>query len=223
MNLLYDFLKKNKDKTYYTEYETKTLLIKFGLNVPKGIFVAQGKQVPSPLALAYPLIAKVSSQWIPSKSDINGIRPGLRDEKELMDAVADLERIDKAEGVLIEEMAPLGLEVVVGGLIDSQFGPVVMFGIGGIFVELFKDVAFGLAPVNRAGAAMLLRQVKGYRLLEGYRGMPAADTDALITVIAAVSEIIATGLIEEITLNPVALYAAGALVLDAKMSAAPLA
>jgi acyl-CoA synthetase (NDP forming) len=93
-----------------------------------------------------------------------------------------------------------------------------MFGLGGIFVELFKDVSFGLAPLSMGDALKLVREVKGYRLLEGFRGRPPADIDALSAVIVKVSELMATGLIEEMDLNPVAVYSQGAMVLDAKMS-----
>ena len=126
-------------------------------------------------------------------------------------------QIRDAEGVLIEEMAKPGLEVIVGGVIDRQFGPVVMFGLGGIFVELFKDVAFALAPIKREDASWLVKQVKGYRLLEGYRGMPLVNINTLLGIIVKVSELIATGLIQEIDLNPVSIYPEGAIVLDAKV------
>jgi len=116
-------------------------------------------------------------------------------------------------------MAPQGVEVIVGGLMDNQFGPVVMFGLGGIFVEVFKDVAFGLAPLKPGDALWLIQQTKGHRLLQGYRGRPPLDIAALIHIIVAVSEIMATGMIKEIDLNPVTLYPQGSLILDAKMAA----
>lgn len=130
--------------------------------------------------------------------------------------------LEHAEGILIEEMSPEGFEVIVGATIDTQFGPIVMFGLGGIFVELFKDIAFGLAPLKKEGARWLIQQIKGYRLLEGYRGKPPVDKNILIKIIVTISELISTGLIEEIDLNPVALYSEGAMILDAKMLAGGL-
>ena len=147
------------------------------------------------------------------------MRAAINNETELHRALQELARIEQSEGVLVEEMAPEGVEVIVGGIVDKQFGPVVMFGLGGIFVELFKDVSFGLAPLSGEEALRLVREVKGYRLLEGFRGRPPADIDALSTVIVKVSELMATGLLEEMDLNPVAVYSKGAMVLDAKMSA----
>ncbi|MBI1811759.1 MAG: acetate--CoA ligase family protein [Nitrospirae bacterium] len=210
------FLKKHKGKRVFLEHEVKVFLRSLGLTVPNGIFVDKDGYIPS-ATLAYPLAAKVSSAKITSKSDAGGIRLGLKNDVELKKAVSELLRIENAEGVLIEEMAHEGIEVIIGGVIDKQFGAVVMFGLGGVFVELFKDIAFALAPLKEEDALWLIKQVKGYRLLEGYRGKPAVDIVALIKTILTVSEIIASGYVEEIDLNPVALYPKGAMVLDAKL------
>lgn len=212
-----DLIEQTKGKKNLLEHEVKGLLREMGMPVPKGIFTAKGKSIPQPLNLTFPLIAKVSSSKIASKSDVKGVRPGLKNEDELENAVSELMRIEYAQGVLIEEMVPHGLEVIVGGVIDNQFGPVVMFGLGGVFVELFKDVAFALAPMQRDDALWLIRQVKGYKLLEGYRGNPPVDKEALVKIIISISEIITARSIEEIDLNPVSLYPEGAMVLDAKM------
>ena len=216
------FFEKNKDKRTFLEHEVKGFLKSIGLSVPMGVFIpketplsALGSQLS---ALSYPLVAKVSSSKITSKTDAKGIRLGIKNEDELKNAVNELSGIENAEGVLVEEMAPEGLEVIVGGIIDKQFGPVVMFGLGGVFVELYKDVAFALAPMKEKDALWLIQQIKGYKLIEGFRGKPAVDKNALIKVILAVSEIISSGDVEEIDLNPVSLYPKGAIVLDAKMS-----
>lgn len=235
------FFEKNKGKRTFLEHEVKGLLKNIGLSVPRGVFIpketplsalgsfasgrprrlaeesepAQGGQLS---ALSYPMAAKVSSSKITSKTDAKGIRLGIKNEDELKNAVNELSGIENAEGVLVEEMAPEGLEVIVGGISDKQFGPVVMFGLGGVFVELYKDVAFALAPMKEKDALWLIQQIKGYKLIEGYRGKPAVDKDALMKVILAVSEIMAAGNVEEIDLNPIALYPQGAIILDAKMS-----
>ncbi|NMC75295.1 MAG: acyl-CoA synthetase, partial [Geobacteraceae bacterium] len=93
----------------------------------------------------------------------------------------------------------------------------VMFGLGGVFVELFHDIAFALAPMTRDDAFRLMERVKGCRLLTGYRGAPPRDLEAVADILVIVSELIAVGLLEEIDLNPVALYPQGAMILDAKM------
>jgi acetate---CoA ligase (ADP-forming) subunit beta len=216
------FLGKNRGRTTFLEYEVKGFLRDAGIAVPRGRYIGKGERLPDDNKLAYPLAAKVSSEKIRGKSDVRGVKLGIEDFDTLKKSVDELLQIENAEGVLIEEMAPPGTEVIVGGVIDDQFGPVVMFGLGGVFVELYKDIAFGLAPLSKDAALGLVRQVKGSKLLEGYRGRPAVDLDSLLTVIADVSEIMASGLVEEIDLNPVALYPDGAIVLDAKMSARPV-
>jgi acyl-CoA synthetase (NDP forming) len=211
------FREQNGGRTVLLEHEVKGMLGKMGLAVPKGMFLGKGNDLPESFDLSYPLIAKVSSPTIISKTNVGGVRAGIRNTDELKKAVRELSAIESAEGVLLEEMAPEGLEVIIGGIVDSQFGPVVMFGLGGIFVELFGDVAFGLAPLTAEDARWLISQVKGYRLLEGYRGKPSTDIPSLTRIIVSVSEMMASGLVSEIDLNPVALYPQGAMILDAKM------
>lgn len=219
--MLKEFIEKNRGKKAFLEHEVKGLFKNMGFSVPDGIFIPKDTHISAfslqLSALSYPLVAKVSSSMIISKSDVKGIRLNIKNEDELNDAVSEIMRIEHAEAVLIEEMAPHGLEVIVGGVIDEQFGPIVMFGLGGVFVELFKDISFGLAPLKKDDALWLIRQIKGYRLLEGYRGNPPVDFDALINIIVSVSEMMATDLIKEIDLNPVSLYPKGAMILDAKM------
>jgi acyl-CoA synthetase (NDP forming) len=225
LEMLKEFIEKNRDRKAFLEHEVKGLFETMGFSVPNGMFIPKDTHLSAfslqLSALSYPLVAKVSSSKVISKSDVKGIRLGIKNEDELKNAVSDLMQIEHAEGVLVEEMAPQGLEVIVGGVIDEQFGPIVMFGLGGVFVELFKDISFGLAPLKKEDALWLIRQIKGYRLLEGYRKNPPVDFDALINIIVSVSEMMATNLIKEIDLNPVALYSPSykerAMILDAKM------
>ncbi len=210
------FLASHEEQSFL-EHEVKELLRGVGLPVPAGRFIPAGAPLPSPLGLRWPLIAKVASRRIISKSDVGGVRLGIASQAELEEARAQLSRIDGAEGVLVEETAPPGVEVIVGGTIDPQFGPVVMFGLGGVFVELFRDVAFALAPVTRDDALRLAERTRGSRLLLRFRGRPPVDREALAGVICTVADLIASGLVAEVDLNPVALYPDGALILDAKI------
>ncbi len=214
--MIKDLLDKYRDKTILLEHEVKGFLKEFGIQSPEGIFIKKGDEIPI-LRLTYPLVAKVSSSKIISKTEVNGVRMGIRDEDELRNAVKELMQIKDAEGVIIEEMAPQGIEVIVGGMMDEQFGPIIMFGLGGVFVELFKDVAFALAPLEKDNALWLIKQIKGYAILEGYRGRPSVDINSLIDIIIATSEIMETKKVTEIDLNPVSLYPQGALILDAKL------
>ncbi len=216
---LKEFLGKNKGEEFLVEYKVKALLKELGLPIPKGIIVPrdQAAGMPDLPDIIYPLVAKVSSAKIVSKSDIGGVKVGLRSKHELKDAIIELLRFENAEGVYIEEMAPSGLELIVGGMLDEQFGPVVMLGLGGLFVEFFRDVLFALAPLTKEEALSFVRRFKAFKLFEGYRGRPALDLDVLLRIIVLVSELMASGLIAEIDLNPVALYPRGAMILDAKM------
>lgn len=199
------------------EHAVKGFLRDAGLLVPRGLFIPRGAAVPDLSSLALPLAAKISSTVIRSKSDVGGVRLGLQDMDQASKAVADLMAINGVEGVIVEEQSPQGVEVIVGGIIDPQFGPVIMFGLGGVLVELFQDTAFAPAPMTRMDAFRLMARVRGYRLLTGYRGMPPCDLDTLARILVIVSELMTTGLLEEMDLNPVALYPEGAMILDAKM------
>lgn len=215
------YVENKEGKFGLLEHEIKAILRERGFSTPKGFYADRGSSLSEIIKrasfLAYPLVAKVSSARIVSKTDVGGIRLGIKDSEELKRAVSELLNIKGSEGVLIEEMVPEGLEVIVGGILDDQFGPIVMFGLGGIFVEIFKDVAFGLAPLNKESTLWLMQQIKAYPLLKGYRGRPHLDVDALSNLMVSVSEMIASGNIREIDLNPVILYPRGAVVVDAKM------
>jgi len=210
-------LQRYRGRTTLLEYEVKGLLKEMGFSVPRSIYINKDEGYPSRFDLTYPLVAKVSSSRIVSKTEVNGVRLGITSDDEMRHAIKELLDIKDAEGVLVEEMSPRGLEVVVGGIIDEEFGPIVMFGFGGVFIEVYKDVAFALAPMKREDAIWLIRQVKGYRSLEGFRGMPPLDIDSLLHIIITISEMIATNTVMEIDLNPVALYPDGYMILDAKM------
>lgn len=210
-----------EERKVLLEHEVKAILKERGLSVPPGFYIKRGSSLSDIIEraslLSYPLVAKVSSSTIVSKTDVGGIRIGIKDKESLEKAVLELFAIEGSEGLLIEEMAPEGLEVIVGGLIDDQFGPIVMFGLGGIFVEVFRDVVFGLAPLNKEEALWITRQIKGYPLLRGYRGHLPVDIETLSKIIVSVSEMMTAGDIKEIDLNPVILYPKGAIVVDAKM------
>jgi acetyl-CoA synthetase (ADP-forming) len=215
------FLAERSGQRVFPEPEVKGLLRQIGIPVSRGVFVRKGEALPPLAPLSFPLVAKTVSRGITSKSDAGGVRLGIGNRSELERACRELLTIEGAEGVLVEEMATPGTEVIVGGTIDPQFGPVVMFGLGGLFVELFRDVAFALAPTTHEEALRLVRQVRGAVLLEGFRGRPPLDRESLARIVVAVSELIGSGLVGEIDLNPVVLHPTGAMALDAKMERLP--
>ena len=168
-------------------------------------------QSPPPMALGFPVVLKVESPDIPHKTEAGVIRLGLGDAAAVREAYAAVmanaaHAVPDARinGVLVQPMVPQGLEIVVGARRDPLFGPMVVVGLGGIFVELLRDSATALAPVGEDAARAMLRRLKGYRLLEGFRGLPAVDQDALVGVIRRVSELAADqrDRIAEIDVNP---------------------
>ena len=171
------------------------------------------------------MVLKVISPDIIHKSDVGGVVLNLKSRREVRDAYDDLlkrvrSRVPKAriEGVLVEEMAPQSLEIIVGATKDPQFGPTLMFGLGGIFVEILKDVSFRVAPITELEAIDMIREVKAYPILEGYRNQPPADIEAIKDILLKVSKlVIEHPEVHELDLNPVFVYERGAKVVDARI------
>lgn len=175
--------------------------------------------------LGYPVVLKIVSPDILHKSDAGGVKIGIRNSEELeaayhamMASVVKYNPQARIVGILVSSQAAPGVEVIVGAKRDPQFGPVVMFGLGGIFVEVFKDVVFRVAPVTAREAGEMIRGIKGYPLLAGARGQVPCDLESLARIITGVSDLmLAHPEIAEIDLNPVVVYAQGALALDARI------
>ncbi|MGI8532298.1 MAG: acetate--CoA ligase family protein, partial [Geodermatophilaceae bacterium] len=164
--------------------------------------------------LGYPVVCKVEHPELSHKSDVGGVRLGLADAAAVETAAAQLLALRPGASVLVQATGS-GLEIVVGGLRDPAYGPVVMVGLGGVRVEVLGDGAFALAPVTAEYAGTMLRTLRGAAVLDGVRGAPAVDVAALATVVVAVGELIA-GVpdIAEIDLNPVLAGPHGVLAVD---------
>ncbi|MEK7850418.1 MAG: acetate--CoA ligase family protein [Deltaproteobacteria bacterium] len=213
------------------EPEAKALLSAWGIPVPKSVSgqwsVVSGLKDVEPVLkkLIPPFVLKVISPDILHKSDVGGVVVGLKNEKEIEQAlngikisISNKAPHAKIEGFLLEEMASKGVEVIIGGLMDQQFGPAVMFGIGGVAVELLKDVAFRLAPIKRKEALEMMKEVKGYPLLTGYRGMKPVNIKGLGDIIVKISEIISElDGIKEIEINPLIVSDKGIIAVDARV------
>lgn len=179
-------------RTALDESAGKQLLAGYGIRVPQSR-VAQGvADVEIAMnGLQLPVVVKVMSPDILHKSDAGGVRINLRSVAEVKAAIEgmlDAPKIKGAriEGFLVEEMAPAGHELVIGGLRDPQFGPLVMVGLGGIFVEILKDVSFRLCPITRIDAEEMLAELKGAAILRGARGTKPASREAIIDVLLKV-------------------------------------
>jgi acyl-CoA synthetase (NDP forming) len=168
---------------------------------------------------------KIVSKSIIHKSEVGGARTGLNGAEALKSAWEEVSRAVEAagehsslEGFLLCEQAPPGLECIIGIVKDPQFGHAIMFGLGGIFVELIKDVAFRVLPITRADAAELVKETKSYKLLSGIRGQKARDLEAVIDCLMKTAAVVQDNpAIAEIDINPVAIYERGAMILDARI------
>jgi len=215
-------------RTALDEAAGKRLLAGFGIRVPQAAVVRGPAQAESALAgMTPPFVVKVMAPAILHKSDVGGVRLHLADGAAVAEAIAEMQRLPaieaaRVEGFLVEEMASPGREVVVGGLHDPQFGPMVMVGLGGIFVEVLKDVAFRLCPITKMDAAAMLGELKGAALLKGVRGEAPVDIDALVELMVRVGGadgllMAHGGAIAELDLNPVIATATGAVAVDARV------
>ena len=207
------------------ELETRPLLESYGIPVVQGEFARSGAEaVKAARELGGPVVMKIVSPDILHKSDAGGIRVGVQGDREVEAAYHELVTTvaancpeAKLEGVLVERMAPKGQEVIVGMRRDENFGPVVMFGLGGIYVELFADVAFRIAPVDRKNALEMIQETKAFKLLNGYRGSAPADLEAVVDCIQRLGQLaLDYPEIAEIEINPLRVMPAGqgALALD---------
>ena len=214
-------------RTALDELAGKRLLASFGVSVPKSLVVQDVSAAAAACSsLKPPLVLKVVSPDILHKSDVGGVRLGLNDAAEIEEAVRAMMRhpaIENAriDGFLLEEMAPAGLEVVVGGLRDPQFGPLVMVGLGGVFVEVLADVAFRICPIARLDAEEMLDELKGAGLLRGARGRRPVSREAIVEVLLKVGG--EGGLlmthgedIAEADINPLIVSESGAVAVDAR-------
>ena len=175
--------------------------------------------------IGYPVVLKIVSPDVIHKSDAGGVMVNLKTSIDVANAYGKiLENVKnynanaKIVGVLVQEMAPQSTETIVGAIKDPQFGQTIMFGLGGIFVELLKDVNFRVAPITVDDAKEMITQLKAYPLLKGFRNTPPADIDALVSVLMSVSRLVMDNPeIKELDLNPVLAYPTGTKTVDARI------
>ena len=214
-----------------TEIEGKTLLAECGVGVPRHRIVTGAEEATSAVTgLRGPFAVKVVSSDILHKSDAGGVALGLLDSTDVADAIRDMARktaiaAAAVDGFLVEEMAPAGLKVVVGAVRDPQFGPMVMVGMGGIFVEVLDDVSFRLCPIVRSEATAMLDELKGAALLDGARGADPVSREAVVDALLAVGGegglMLREEGIAEIDVNPIIVTADGAVAVDARVILRP--
>jgi acyl-CoA synthetase (NDP forming) len=208
------------------ETEAKTICMEYAIPVTKFELAKNEKEaVEFAEQLGFPVVLKIVSPEIIHKSDAGGVMVNLKDAVEVQNVYGKiLENAKKYNasarivGVLVQEMAPQSTEVIVGAIKDAQFGQTLMFGLGGIFVELLKDVTFRIAPITEEDAREMITGVRAYPLLKGFRNTPPADIDAIVAVLMNTSRLVMENSeIKELDLNPVMAYEKGAKTVDARI------
>jgi len=214
-------------RTVLLEREAKAVCRHYGIPTPNSE-LAHDTQEAVKIAekIGYPVVMKISSIDISHKSDAGGVVVGLDSSSRVREAYDEIIRSSLKfkpealiDGVLVEKQAPQGVEVIVGAKKDPQFGHVVIVGLGGVSVELFSDFSSRITPFSKREALKMIREMKAYQLLAGWRGTKPKDIPALAEVIMAVSNLVTEySLIEEMDLNPVMIYERGAVALDSRIS-----
>jgi 3-hydroxypropionyl-CoA synthetase (ADP-forming) len=220
---IFDNIISRKDKVI-TEESAKQILSEYEIKVPRYALVTDvNESIKKANELGFPLVAKIVSPQILHKTDVGGIRVGLSSEEEVRQTFTDLYyRLSnqyEVKGVLLEKMVPRGIELIVGLQNDSQFGPVIMVGLGGIYTEIFKDVVFRILPITNADATTMIEDLRGKQILKGFRGADPINlkmlSDALVKIGKLGTDMAAY--YESIDFNPVIAYPNDYYVVDAKI------
>jgi acetyl-CoA synthetase (ADP-forming) len=218
--------KARSEKRNLLETEAQELFGDHGLPVPPfSLAKNEAEAVEAARRLGFPAVLKIVSPDILHKSDAGGVKVRLVDEasvsaayREMMHDIGERATSARIEGVLVASCAPEGLECIVGMTCDPQFGPALMFGLGGVFVELMKDVSFRVLPIERSDAEEMVRDIKGYPLLQGFRGSGPRDVQALVDFLVKTARLVEMNPeIREIDVNPIRVYQKGVLALDVRV------
>ena len=222
---IFDKIRK-EGRTVLTEFESKKLLKEVGIPIVETrLAKTQKEAVLLCQKIGFPVALKIVSPNVIHKSDAGGVKLSLNSVAQVRTAYREMmERVSQKypdaviHGVSVQKMVRPGAEVIVGSSKDPQFGPVIMFGLGGIFVEVLKDVSFRIVPVRQRDAEEMIQEIKGYSLLQGYRGKEPSDIAALVEIILKLSQFMEENQqVKELELNPIFAYAEGALAVDARI------
>ncbi len=217
---------RKQGRKFLLEPEAKAVCKEYGIPVTNfGVAQDAEEAVRLTRETGYPVVLKIISPDIIHKFDVGGVILNLKSAEEVRDAYKRIlvnvrRQKPNAEitGILIQEMAPSSTEIIVGATKDPQFGSALMFGLGGIFVEVLKDVSFRIAPITKTDAKEMINEVKGYPILRGYRGQPPADINSIIEILLNTSKLVTDHPeIRELDLNPILVYETGAKTVDARI------
>ncbi len=219
---------REQDRRELTEYESKRVLSAWDIPTTRTELARNVLEaVRAARKLKYPVVMKIASPDILHKSDAGGVITGLRSELEvrqifnqIMANARDYKKDAVVWGVTVQEYLPQAREVIVGTLQDPSFGPTLMFGLGGIWVEVLNDISFRLAPISAEDAREMIKEIKGFSILKGTRGEPPADIQALVDILQKVGRLASEfEEIAEIDINPVFVFeeGRGAIAVDARL------
>jgi acetate---CoA ligase (ADP-forming) subunit beta len=210
---------KKEGRTTLSEYESKNLLREYGIPVAREVPAKDhGEFLKAVAEIGYPLVVKGCSAQVTHKTERNLVRVDIRNEQEAEAAFKDLLTLMEGESpsLLVQELVKGTRELVVGMTRDPQFGPCVMFGLGGIYTEILKDVSFRVAPLEKRDALQMIHEIRGRRILESVRGMPPADVEILCRILIALGEIgLEQEAVKEIDVNPLILSGSKPVAVDA--------
>jgi len=206
-----------KRKGALAENEVKDFLKSYGINTTKFKVVNQESDLEN-LGLRFPVALKVCSSKIIHKTDVGGVKLGIKDMSELKKTFKDFKKKFPNENLLVDQMEEKGVEIIVGLVQDPTFGLTIMCGVGGIYTELYQDVSFRVVPIEKYDAEQMIEEIKGKKLLEGFRNIPA-DKKLVIDLLLKVSKIAEKleAHIDQMDLNPVFVYGDDYCVVDAKL------
>ena len=205
--------------------ETESKLILQSRNIPTNTFCEVDNVENATTTandLGYPVVIKIVSKKITHKSDAGGVILNLRDHEQLSNAYRTLiekfQPIDPDVKIVVQQMVPEGVEIIIGANRDAQFGPVILLGIGGVFTELMEDVSFAMLPVTDHDCWRMIRSLRGYPLLQGFRGSETVALEAIVSLMVKVSDLVSEDeKILEMDLNPVIVDGTHATVVDARI------
>jgi len=214
-----DILRRSSEQGWVMEPDAKSIFSIAGIDVPRFTWA---KDLESALSFAggigYPVVAKIVSPEVIHKSDVGGVVPNILDAGRLTEVFNSFSRMKGFAGVLVEEMLT-GVELIVGAKVDYQFGPVMLLGIGGTSVEIYRDTSLRMVPLRASDIDSMIADLKAHQLLEGYRGSEPVNKEALRRMLLSFSELVMdlAETIESIDLNPVFCSATGCTVADARI------
>lgn len=209
-----------------TIYESKELLSFCGIPISKHFLIKNLGDIDKALKeISFPIALKISSPQIIHKTDVGGIKLNINSKKELIKAYNEIILNVKRkfpniliEGILIEEMIKKGIEIIIGGIQDSVFGPCIMFGLGGIFVEVYKDTSFRACPLSFNDALEMIMEIKGFPILKGIRGEKPINIEEICNIIVKLSDLMVRyeNLISEFDINPIIASSERIVAVDAR-------